>query len=128
MRADGLVSITCMTELPDRQRGVSRELPGAGPDGDDAWADARATLLKALADPTRLSMVAALRRASAPVCICDFTAAYELTQPTISHHMARLRAAGLVEASRRGIWVYYWLRADLPSPVARLLEAVLAAS
>jgi hypothetical protein len=42
--------------------------------------------------------------------------------------MARLRAAGLVEASRRGIWVYYWLRADLPSPVARLLEAVLAAS
>src|SRR5258708_32891172 len=99
MRADGLVSITSMTELPDRQRGVSRELPGAGPDGDDAWADARATLLKALADPTRLSMVAALRRASAPLCICGFTAADELTQPTISPHMARLRAAGALAAS-----------------------------
>ncbi len=114
-----------MTEQPDRQRGILRELPMAT---DDAWTAARAALLKALADPTRLSMVAALRRASAPVCICDFTAAYELTQPTISHHMARLRAAGLVDACRRGIWVYYSLRADLPAGVLRLLEAVLAAA
>jgi ArsR family transcriptional regulator, arsenate/arsenite/antimonite-responsive transcriptional repressor len=114
-----------MTDLPGRQRGVLQEVPAAG---DEAWAGAWAGLLKALADPTRLSMVAALRRASGPVCICDFTAAYSLTQPTISHHMARLRSAGLVDASRRGIWVYYSLRTDLPEAVLRLLEAVLTAA
>ncbi len=118
-------SIGCVMELPVRRRGVSRELPTAS---DEARAEACAALLKALADPTRLSMVVALHRASGPVCICDFTAAYDLSQPTISHHMARLRAAGLVEASRQGIWVYYRLRTDLPGQVQRLLEAVLAAS
>jgi ArsR family transcriptional regulator len=111
-------------ELPVRQRGVLSELPQPA---DGLWAERRAALLKALADPTRLSMIAVLHRASEPVCICDFTAAYALSQPTISHHMARLRGAGIVEASRRGIWVYYRLRTDLPGPVRRLLEAALAA-
>ncbi len=107
-----------------RQRGTCCELPVPT---DDGWAQERAALLKALADPTRLSMVAALRTTSGPICICDFTATYDLSQPTISHHMAKLRSAGLVESSRHGIWVYYQLRPDLPAGVARLLEAVLAA-
>jgi len=112
------------TELPVRQRGICCDLPVPV---DERWAQERAALLKALADPTRLSMVAALRGASAPVCICDFTAAYELSQPTISHHMGKLRTAGLVESSRQGVWVYYRLRPDLPAGLTLLLEAVLAA-
>jgi predicted transcriptional regulator len=61
---------------------------------DSAWAEETAEVLKALGEPTRLSMVRALYGAEAPVCICDFTAAFELSQPTISHHMAKLKAAG----------------------------------
>ena len=105
-----------------RQRGTSWDIPvRAHPE----WAERTASVLKALGDRTRLSMVAALRAAEAPVCICDFTVAYRLTQPTISHHMAKLRDAGLVESSKQGIWIYYRLRQDLTAPVAALLEALL---
>jgi ArsR family transcriptional regulator len=112
-------------ELPVvRQRGVCCALPV---EVDGAWAERTSELLKALADPTRLGMVLALRGAAAPVCICDFTEAYGLTQPTISHHMARLNAAGLVESEKRGLWVYYRLREELPASVLSLLDAVTAA-
>lgn len=81
-------------------------------------------VLKALADPTRLQMVGVLRRAAEPVCICDFTAAFNLTQPTISHHMGKLRDAGLVEVTRRGIWSYYRLRPGLDAKTRALLDLV----
>jgi ArsR family transcriptional regulator len=106
-----------------RRRGVCCQLPETA---DEGWAVSRAQVLRALADPVRLSMVAALARASAPVCVCDFTAAYRLTQPTISHHMAKLKEAGLVEASKHGLWTYYRLRSDLPDANRRLLDSVLS--
>jgi ArsR family transcriptional regulator len=81
-------------------------------------------VLKALADPTRLQMAIALRDAREPICICDFTAAFDLTQPTVSHHMAKLREAGLVEVTKRGIWSFYRLSPDLPASARRLLEAI----
>jgi ArsR family transcriptional regulator len=93
---------------------------------DQARAEEAAGLLKALADPTRLSMVACLWQATAPVCICDFTATFDLGQPTISHHMAKLKAAGLIEAEKQGIWVYYRLRDDLSPGVRGLIETLLA--
>ena len=105
-----------------RRRGTSLEIPvRADPD----WADSTAEVLRALADRTRLSMVAALRSAEQPVCICDFTVAYGLSQPTISHHMGKLRAVGLVDSRKQGIWIYYSLRTNLTPAVERLLEAVL---
>jgi ArsR family transcriptional regulator len=110
-------------ELPVRQRGGVCGIPITI---DPALMNQTAELLKAMADPTRVAMVAALARSKAPVCICDFTSAFSLTQPTISHHMSKLKAAGLVEASRRGVWTYYELRSDLPATVARLVEAVVA--
>jgi ArsR family transcriptional regulator len=85
-------------------------------------------VLRALADPTRLQIVACLAAAADPVCVCDFTAAFGLSQPTVSHHMARLRAAGLVESGRRGVWAHYRLREDLSPAVRRLLEAATADS
>jgi DNA-binding transcriptional ArsR family regulator len=109
-------------ELPDRRRGVSRDVSVPAADG---WAAETSVLLKALADPTRLSMMASLTHASGAVCICDFTAALGLSQPTISHHMAKLRIAGLVESQRRGVWVYYRLRADISPRARRLLESLL---
>ena len=66
-------------------------------------------LLKALADPVRLrllSLVAAHEGGEA--CVCDLNEAFDLSQPTISHHLKVLHEAGLLERSKRGTWVYYW--------------------
>ena len=106
-----------------RERGTCCELPA---EVDAGWAERRASLLKAMADPTRIGMLVALRQAPAPVCICDFTAAFGLAQPTISHHMAKLRQAGLVAAERRGIWVYYRLHPALAAGDLARLDSVLA--
>ena len=117
-----MMGLVALKELPVvRERGVCCALPAVDP----AWAAATAGVLKAAADPTRLTMLAALWRAKAPVCICDFTAALDLSQPTISHHMAKLRAAGLVESEKRGIWVYYRLPENLPAPLRGLLGQLL---
>jgi ArsR family transcriptional regulator len=68
-------------------------------------------LFKALGDSYRLTIVATLAAAD-EVCVCDFTAALPLNQPTVSHHLRILRDAGLVTCERRGTWVYYRLAAD----------------
>jgi ArsR family transcriptional regulator len=83
-------------------------------------AETLAARFKALADPAR---VAILNRLAAvdEVCVCDFTAALDLAQPTVSHHLKVLREAGLVESSRRGTWAYYRL---VPDAVGALREAL----
>jgi ArsR family transcriptional regulator len=112
-----------LKELPViRQRGECCAIPVVNAD----WAEETANLMKALADTNRLTMVAALWKAESPVCICDFTADLELTQPTVSHHMAKLKEAGLVESERDGIWTYYRLRHDLPASTRRLLSQLIA--
>lgn len=68
-----------------------------------------AALLKAVADPHRLTMLATLAAAEDEVCVCDFTDALPLNQSTVSHHLRILREAGLVTCERRGTWVYYRL-------------------
>ncbi len=107
--------------LPERERGVCCTIDLKVPAGR---ADEIAGLMKALADPTRLQMVLALRDAKEPACICDFTATFSLSQPTVSHHMAKLREAGLVEATRRGIWAYYRLKPHLPERIQKILDAI----
>ncbi|HEY4412408.1 MAG TPA: metalloregulator ArsR/SmtB family transcription factor [Gaiellaceae bacterium] len=94
-----------------------------GPDTAPLEPDERETLaarFKALSDPTR---VAILNRLAATdcVCVCDFVASLELSQPTISHHLKVLRDAGLVESSRRGTWAYYRL---VPEAVGALRAAL----
>jgi ArsR family transcriptional regulator len=76
------------------------------------------TLLKALADPTRLRMVGLLQ--AEPVCVCDIHDSLKIPQPKASRHLAYLRRAGVVTAEKRGLWVYYAL-AEQPSPVAQAL-------
>jgi ArsR family transcriptional regulator len=68
-----------------------------------------ARLFKALGDETRLEMLGLLAAAGTELCACDVEAHFELSQPTISHHLKILREAGLVTAERRGTWVYYAL-------------------
>src|SRR3981081_4555624 len=90
--------------LPERVKGVCcpPSMPMALAKGDQA-----VEVLKALAAPTLLQMVSILKSSSEPVCICDFTAAFDLSQPTISPHRAKLQEAGVVEVSKAGIWAYY---------------------
>lgn len=84
-------------------------------------AEAIAPLLKALADPVRLrlmSLVAAHEGGEA--CVCDLNNAFELSQPTISHHLKVLHEVGLVDRSKRGTWVYYRARPEALAAVANL--------
>src|SRR5689334_10435482 len=117
----GMIGAMAVKHLPMvRQRGACCALPEV----DGRWAEQTAELMKALADPTRLTIIAALWKAEQPVCICDFTASLSLSQPTISHHMAKLKDAGLVEAEKNGIWMYYRLSDDV-APASRRLLAEL---
>ena len=77
-----------------------------------------AATFKALSDPTRVAIVNRLSTADA-VCVCDLTAAFDLSQPTISHHLRILRDAGLVESERHGTWAYYRL---VPEAIDALRE------
>jgi len=111
-----------LKELPVlRERGECCALPVVKED----WANATSQLMKSLADPTRLTMLASLWKAKEPICICDFTAGLGLSQPTISHHMAKLKAAGLVDSAKRGIWTYYSLRAKLGPETRRILGQLM---
>ncbi|AKU18656.1 ArsR/SmtB family transcription factor [Luteipulveratus mongoliensis] len=66
-----------------------------------------ASLLKALADPVRLRLYSAIAARGEEVCVCDIPDV-GVAQPTVSHHLRKLRDAGLVDCERRGTWVYYW--------------------
>jgi len=85
-------------------------------------ADRIAPLLKAIADPVRLrllSLVAAHDGGEA--CVCDLNDAFDLSQPTISHHLKVLHEAGLLERSKRGVWVYYRVNDEALTDLAALI-------
>jgi ArsR family transcriptional regulator, arsenate/arsenite/antimonite-responsive transcriptional repressor len=84
-----------------------------------------AELFKAIGDTYRLRMLATLASATNEVCVCDFTDAFPLNQPTVSHHLRILREAELVTCERRGTWVYYKLSPDALARIALALNNVL---
>lgn len=80
-----------------------------------------ASLAKALSHPVRVQIVALLSRYGGEVCVCDIERHFDLSQPTISHHLKVLRQAGIVCGEARGTWVYYRLIAAALTPLASLL-------
>ena len=86
---------------------------------------AQAGLFKALADPYRLTILATLARSEHEVCVCDFTAGLPLGQPAVSHHLKVLRESGLVDAERRGTWVYYSLADGHRARIAEAIDTLL---
>lgn len=87
------------------------------PLGEPAAAEL-AKVFKALADPVRLRLFSLIASfAGGQACVCDLTGEFDVSQPTISHHLKVLRDAGLVDSERRGTWVYYWV---LPEMLERL--------
>lgn len=86
-------------------------------------ADQVVPLLKALADPVRLRLFSLIAsHAGGEACVCDLTPSFDVSQPTISHHLKVLHDVGLVDRERRGTWVYYTARADALGALARLLS------
>jgi ArsR family transcriptional regulator len=89
--------------------------PGIAPVSPEI-AERLASQFRALADPTRVGIVNRLAAAS-EVCVCDLTSVFDLSQPTVSHHLRVLREAGLVDATKRGTWSYYRLVPDAIEPL-----------
>jgi len=80
-----------------------------------------APMFKALGDPVRLRLLSMIASRAGEVCVCELTPAFDLSQPTISHHLKLLRQAGLIDCERRGTWVYYWVRPETTDKLAALL-------
>jgi ArsR family transcriptional regulator len=90
----------------------------------EAAAAGLAQVFKALADPVRLRLVSMIgAHAGGEVCVCELTTPFDLTQPTISHHLKVLREAGIITSERRGTWVYYRLVPAALEQIAALLTA-----
>ena len=85
-------------------------------------AERMAPLLKALADPVRLRLLSLVAsHEDGEACVCDLNDAFDLSQPTISHHLKVLHEAGLLDRSKRGVWVYYRVNGPAMTDVAQLL-------
>ncbi|MFD7597638.1 ArsR/SmtB family transcription factor [Kitasatospora sp. NPDC059812] len=89
---------------------------------DEDQAVELARVFKALGEPVRLRLLSMIAsRAGGEVCVCDLTPAFDLSQPTISHHLKLLRQAGLIDCERRGTWVYYRLVPEMTDRLASIL-------
>ena len=77
-------------------------------------------VFRALADPTRLEILRLVGAQAGPTCVCDLVDHFELSQPTISHHLKTLREAGLLTATKVGIWSFYALDPRAPELLASI--------
>ena len=79
------------------------------PDVGPERAERMAMVAKALGDATRIQLVDVLRKHAGKVCVCELVPLFDLSQPTVSHHLKVLRDAGLVGSERKGLWAYYYV-------------------
>ncbi len=86
--------------------------PVVYPDVQREHATRMADVAKALGDPIRLQLVDVLRRHAGEVCVCELVPLFDISQSTLSHHLSKLRTAGIVDSERRGLWAYYYVRPD----------------
>ena len=86
--------------------------PVVHPDIDRESAARLAEVARALGDPVRLQLVDVLRKHAGKVCVCELLPLFDISQPTLSHHLKKLRDAGIVDSERRGLWAYYYVLPD----------------
>lgn len=109
-------ALSCCTPLVRQPMGVEQ-------------AASVATMLKALADPVRLRLMSlVLSHEGGEACVCDLLPAFELSQPTISHHLKVLHEAGLLGREKRGVWVYYQARPEALRALTTLFEPATASA
>ena len=83
--------------------------PVVHPDVNREQADRLSAVAKALGDPIRLQLVDVLRKHAGKVCVCELVPLFDVAQPTLSHHLKKLRDAGIVDSERQGLWAYYYV-------------------
>lgn len=99
-------------ELAPKQKRAAGERccePVVYPEVQREQALGMAEVAKALGDPIRLQLVDVLRKHAGKVCVCELVPLFDVAQPTLSHHLKKLRDAGIVDSERRGLWAYYYV-------------------
>jgi ArsR family transcriptional regulator len=110
--------------VPKQKRRVGEPCcePVAHPAIDTNQADRLATLAKALGDPVRIQLMDVLSAHAGEVCVCELVPLFDLSQPTVSHHLKVLREAGLVGSERRGLWAFYYVNRDALEELSAWLD------
>jgi ArsR family transcriptional regulator len=106
-----------LTPKTKRTAGAPCCAPVVYPDVARAQAERMAQIAKALGDPVRITLVDVLRKHAGKVCVCELVPLFDISQPTLSHHLKKLREAGIVDSERRGLWAYYYV---IPEAVEEL--------
>src|ERR1039457_3500140 len=101
-----------LTPKIKRAAGEPRCEPVVYPDVQRDQAIRMAGVAKPLGAPVRLQLVDVLRKHAGKVCVCELVPLFDLSQPTLSHHLKKLRQAGIVDSERQGLWAYYYVNSD----------------
>jgi ArsR family transcriptional regulator len=96
--------------------------PVVYPDIERKQAVRMAEIAKALGDPIRLQLVDVLRKHAGEVCVCELVPLFDVSQPTLSHHLKKLREAGIVGSERRGLWAYYYVKPNALEELTKWLS------
>src|SRR5436305_12818324 len=96
--------------------------PVVYPEIERAEAERLAAIAKALGDPVRMQLVDVLKQHAGKVCVCELVPLFDLSQPTVSHHLKVLRDAGIVDSERRGLWAYYYVLPDATKELSAWLS------
>ncbi len=109
---------------PKQKRGAGEPCcePVVYPDVERAQAERLSMTAKALADPIRLQLVDVLRKHAGKVCVCELVPLFDVAQPTLSHHLKKLREAGIVDSERRGLWAYYYVNPEALEELSQWLS------
>ena len=102
-------------ELAPKQKRTKGEVccePVVYPEIEREQAERLARVTKALGDPIRMQLVDVLRKHAGKVCVCELVPLFDLSQPTVSHHLKVLREAGIVGSQREGLWAFYYVIPD----------------
>src|ERR671919_2675029 len=86
--------------------------PVVYPDVERRQAERMAVVAKALSDPVRVQLVDVLRKHAGKVCVCELLPLFDISQPTLSHHLKKLREAGIVDSEKAGLWAFYYVKPD----------------
>jgi ArsR family transcriptional regulator len=100
-------------ELAPKQKRPKGELccePVVYPEIERGDAERMGRVAKALGDPIRVQLVDVLRQHAGKVCVCELVPLFDVSQPTLSHHLKTLRDAGIVDSERQGLWAYYYVK------------------
>ena len=113
-------------ELAPKQKRPAGESccePVVYPDIERTQAERMARVAKAIGDPIRMQLVDVLRKHAGKVCVCELVPLFDLSQPTVSHHLRVLREAGIVGSERHGLWAYYYVNPDALKELSKWLSS-----